>query len=153
MLLDRALGDSLLYMVCLLGHMLEPATSRTARTLFAPNYSATVDPEIFSCTTTRYLLGRHVKISAMALCVYYICRNLTALGVRNALRSVESSIQVQFSRNFFKCRPAKYTMLPVQHTRTQKKRFPCLIFGARTSDLPSKYGKASSIAGEFGDAR
>ena len=52
--------------------------------------------------------------------------------------------------DFFTCRPAKYTALPAQHIRTQKKRFPCLIFGARISNLPSKYGKASSIASEFG---
>ena len=38
-------------------------------------------------------------------------------------------------------------------TKTLKKRFPCLISGARISDLLSKYGKASSIASEFGDAR
>ena len=78
-----------------------------------------------------------------------ICRNLTALGVRNALKSVESSIQV----DFFTCRPAKYTALPVEHTRTLKQRFLCLIFGARISDLFSKYGKASSITSEFGDGR
>ena len=82
--------------------------------------------------------------------MYTFCRNLTALCVRNALRSVESSIQGQFSR--FTCRPAKYTVLPVQHTRTLKKRFACLIFGARTSDMLSKYGKASSITSEYGDA-
>ena len=74
-----------------------------------------------------------------------ICRNLTALGVRNVLQSVGSSI------HFFMCHPAKYTALPVQHTRTQKKRLPCLVFGARISDLPSKYAKASSITSEFGD--
>ena len=50
-----------------------------------------------------------------------ICKNLAALGVRNALWSVESS---QFKsnfriRDFFKCR---YTALPVQHTRIQKKQ-------------------------------
>ena len=59
---------------------------------------------------------------------------------------------LQLKSNFFTCRPAKYTVLPVQHTRTQKKHFPCLIFGARISDLPSKYGKTLSIASEFGDA-
>ena len=44
------------------------------------------------------LIGRHIKISGA--CVYFsnICRNLTALGVRNALQSVESSIQGHFSR-------------------------------------------------------
>ena len=58
------------------------------------------DPEIFSCTTLRYLLGRHLKISG-ALYMYSfsnICMDLTTLGVRNALRSIESFIQVQFSR-------------------------------------------------------
>ena len=55
------------------------------------------DPEIFSCTTSRYLLGRHVKIAG-ALCIHFVIfvGILTAFGVRNALRSVESSIQVQF---------------------------------------------------------
>ena len=44
----------------------EPATSRTAQTLFAPNYSVTVKSSIlnfFSSTTTQYLLGRHLKLS------------------------------------------------------------------------------------------
>ena len=54
-------------------------------------------------------------------------------------------------RDFCTCCPAKYTALPVQHTRTLKKCFPCLIFGARISDLLSKYAKASSVASEFGD--
>ena len=35
-----------------------------------------------------------------------ICRNLTALGVRNVLQNIESSIQVQFSR-FLKV-PSRY---------------------------------------------
>ena len=52
-------------------------------------------------------------------------------------RSVESSSQIT-------CRPAKYTVLPIQHTRTQKKRFPCLILGARIIDLPSKHGLEST---------
>ena len=56
-----------------------------------------------------------------------ICRNLAALGVRNALKRVESSIQV----DFFTCRPAKYTAAPIEHTRTLKQRFPSLIFGTR----------------------
>ena len=68
-----------------------------------------------------------------------ICRTL---GVRNVLQSTESSIQVY--------RPAKYTTLPVQHTRTQKECFPSLILCAKISNLPSKYGKASSIASECG---
>ena len=45
------------------------------------------DPEICSCTTTRYLLGPHSK-----------ALGILSLGTRNALRSVESSIQVKFSR-------------------------------------------------------
>ena len=44
---------------------------------------------MFSCTTTRCLLGQHVT-----LC----CKNLSALGIRNALQSIESSIEVQFSK-------------------------------------------------------
>ena len=79
--------------------------------------------------------------------------NLASLGARNALWGVESSIQVQFSRFLYMGRPAKYTALPVQHTRTQKKHFPCLKFGARISELSSKYGMASSIASEFANAR
>ena len=47
----------------------------------------------------------------------HICRNLTEL---------------QFKSDFFMCRPAKYN---VQHTRTLKKRFPCLIFCARIGNL------------------
>ena len=46
-----------------------------------------------SCTTTRCLLDQHVKISG-TLC----CKNLSALGIRNALQSIEFSIQVQFSK-------------------------------------------------------
>ena len=59
---------------------------------FASNYSVTVKglTLTFSCTTTRCLLGQHVKISG-ALC----CK---ILGIRNALHSIESSIQVQFSK-------------------------------------------------------
>ena len=57
-----------------------------------------------------------------------------------SLWSVESS---NF-RDSFKYCPAKYTALPVQHTRTQKKCLPCLKFGTRISELPLKYGKASS---------
>ena len=52
------------------------------------------DPEILSCTTTRYLLGQ--DIWHFTYTFSNICRNILALGVRNALRSVESSIQVQF---------------------------------------------------------
>ena len=58
-----------------------------------------------------------------------------------------------FSRKKWLGGVESYTELPVKYTRTLKKRFPCLIFGAKISDLLSKYGKASSIAGEFGDAR
>ena len=64
-------------------------------------------------------------------------------------------VNIQFKANFqdfFTCHPGKYTALPVQHTRTQKKLFPCLIFGARISNLASKYGKVSSIVREFGGA-
>ena len=71
-----------------------------------------------------------------------ICRNLTA--------SEAQEMNLQFKSDFFTCRPAEYAALPVQHTKTLKKR---LIFGARIRDLLSKYGKASSIVSEFGDAR
>ena len=47
----------------------EPATSRTAVTLFAPNYSATVNTSILnSCTTTRYLLGQHLDHGLYCIC-------------------------------------------------------------------------------------
>ena len=62
---------------------------------FAPNYSVTIKSLTltFSCTTTRCLLSWHVKRSG-TLC----CKNLSALSIRNALQSIESSIQVQFSK-------------------------------------------------------
>ena len=92
------------------------------------------DPEMFSCTTTWYFQGQHVK-----LCDF--CRDLTALGVRNVLWSIgSSSIQVKFSR-FLTCYSAKYTALPVQHTIPQTKHFCCLIFGTRISNLLLKYAK------------
>ena len=57
------------------------------------------DPEILSCTSSRYLLGQHLEdIWRFMYTFCNICGNLTALGVRNALRSIESSIQVQSSR-------------------------------------------------------
>ena len=50
------------------------------------------DPEFFSCTTTRYLLGRHLEIfGALGI---LLDKNFPSLGIRNALRSVESLIQV-----------------------------------------------------------
>ena len=77
-------------------NLFEPATSCTAQTLCAKllSYCKKFVLEFFSCTTARYLLGQHVKISGA------LCMNLAALGARNALWSVESSIQVQF-RDFF----------------------------------------------------
>ena len=63
-------------------------------------------------------------------------QELTALGIKYVLRSIESSIQVQFLSM------SKYTALPLQHT---KKHFPS---GARVSDLPSKYVKASNLTSE-----
>ena len=40
------------------------------------------NPEFFSCTTTRYLLGQHVKISGAFLCI------LLVIFVRNVLQSM-----------------------------------------------------------------
>ena len=62
---------------------------------FAPNYSVTVKglTLTFSCTTAPCLLGQHIKISG-TLC----CKILSALGIKNALQTIESSIQVQFSK-------------------------------------------------------
>ena len=106
---------------------------------FCGNYLVTIksfDPEITSCTTTRYLLGQHLKIHG-SLCMYTfsnICRNFTALGIRNAPRDIEYSILKSKFGDFFICLPAKYTVLRVQHTGTQKKYF----FGTRMSNLSSK---------------
>ena len=100
----------------------------------------------FSCTTSRHLLGWHMTIWCFMYTFHNICRNLTALGVRNALWSVESS-NPTIKISFFTCHPAKDTALPMQHTRTLKHSL-----GARISDLLSKYEKASSITSQFGEA-
>ena len=56
-----------------------------------------------------------------------------------------------FTRSASVCTRRSFSASGIRLTRTLKKRFPCLIFGARISDLLSKYGKASSIASQFGD--
>ena len=106
-----------------------------------PNYSATAISSILKF----FFLGRHVKISG-ALCILSV-----TLMEFNCFRRKKCVLErmESLSAISFTCCP---TALPVQHARTQKKRFPCLVFGARISDLPSKYGK-SSIASEFGDGK
>ena len=64
--------------------------------------------KFYSCTTAQHFLGRHVKVS---VCILF-SNTCKTLGVRNVLRGVESSLYI--------CFPAKYTVLPVQHTNTQK---------------------------------
>ena len=73
-----------------------------------PNYSTAIKSlilKLFLCTTTRYLLGRDVKMSS-ALCIIYLW-DLPTLGVRNALWSTES-----FNSSPFVYMPCKYTVLP-----------------------------------------
>ena len=61
-----------------------------------------INPEFFSCTTTQYLVGQHLKIFGALhvgiLLLMFIRTCVSALGVRNALRSIDSSIQDQFLR-------------------------------------------------------
>ena len=79
----------------------KPAIRHTARTLFAPNYSATVKGSILNFSLHYYTVFARSALKAIWRFVYTfgnICMNLAALGVRNALWSVESSIQVQFLR-------------------------------------------------------
>ena len=88
----------------------EPATSRTARTPFAPNYSATVMSLILIFFFLHYytLVTKSARKDVLRFVYTLFCKNLTAFGVRNVLRSVESSSNF---RDFFTCRPAKYTFL------------------------------------------
>ena len=75
----------------------EPATTRTARTLFVPNYLATVKKLILIFVLHYYIVFARSAFKAIWRFVYTfsnICMDLAALGIRNALWSVESSIQV-----------------------------------------------------------
>ena len=75
----------------------EPATRRTARTLFAPNYSATVKSSILNFFLHYYTVFARSVLKAIWHFVYTFsnnCMNLAALGIRNALWSIESSIQL-----------------------------------------------------------
>ena len=130
------------------------STSRTTRTLFVPikllGDCKEFDLWIFSLHY--YMVFARSALKGIWPFVYTFSMNLADLGIQNVLWSVESLFKSNF-RDLFKCRSAKFTVLHVQHTRTQKKRFLCLKFGARISELPSKYGKALSIASEFVDAR
>ena len=57
----------------------EPATRRTARTLFAPNYSATV--EFFLHYYTVFARSVLKAIWQFVYTSSNICKNLTALGI------------------------------------------------------------------------
>ena len=77
------------------------------------------NPEIFSFTTIFARSGLR-ELWCFRCTFSNIYKNFPSLGVRNALQSVELSIQVQFSR-FLQVPPCyRYMVLPVQHTRTQK---------------------------------
>ena len=54
------------------------------------------DPEFFSCITSLHLLGWHMKISG-TLCILLVVFVEICFRRKNALWSVESSFQVQFS--------------------------------------------------------
>ena len=89
------------------------------------------NPQKFSGTTTQYLLGRDEEIFGdlcifLAMCTktYRIIQEERALGVHN-LRFVPKFC------DFFSCRPAKYTRLPVQQVKTREKQFPLVKFDAR----------------------
>ena len=81
----------------------------------------------------------HLRNRLINIGSQYHAQIFTCFRCKNTLQSIE----ISNFRDFFKCHPAKYTALLVQHTRTQKYRFSCLIFCARISNLPLKYGKAS----------
>ena len=101
----------------------EPATCRTARTLFAPNYSATVKSSIlnfFLHYCTLFARSAREDIWRFVHTFSKICINLAALGTRNALWSVESIFEISLHAAL---------LIHVQHTRTQKKCFPCLTQG------------------------
>ena len=54
--------------------------------------------EIFLCTVAVFARSARKDIWYFMLTFSNICRNLTALVVRIALRTIESSLQVRFSR-------------------------------------------------------
>ena len=88
------------------------------------------NPQKFSGTTTQYLLGRDEEIFGdlcifLAMCTktYRIIQEERALGMHN-FRFVPKFC------DFFSCRPAKYTRLPVQQVKTREKQFPFVKFDA-----------------------
>ena len=75
-----------------------------------------------SCRDTSSLLKTHLL--AMCTKTYRIVQEERALGMHN-LRFVPKFC------DFFSCRPAKYTRLPVQQVKTREKQFPLVKFDAR----------------------
>ena len=132
---------------------LEPAISHTARTFLHQ-----ITQQLQSVWSWNFSLDYYMIIAG-SVCkdtwhfMYtFICRNSPASSARNALQSIESSttsshtnLQVHCAIRTTYC---EYTALSVQHTRTKKKHFTCLIsyiWCKRRSDLPSKYAKALSL--------
>ena len=115
-----------------------------------PNYSATVKTSILKFFLALFQGTRSGCEDIWDLMYTFsnICRNLNALGVRNALQSIESSIPFSIFLYVPPCVIHCATRTTYQNT---EKHFPCLIFGTRISDPLSKYGKASSITSEFGE--
>ena len=88
-------------------------------------------PSKFSGTNTQYLLGRDEEIFGdlcifLAMCTktYRIIQEERAVDMHN-LRFVPKF------RDFFSCRPAKYTRLPVQQVKTREKQFPFVKFDVK----------------------
>ena len=89
------------------------------------------NPQKLSGTTTQYSLGRDEEIFG-DLCIflatstktYRIIQEEHALGMHN-LHFVPKF------RDFFTCRPAKYTRLPTQQVKTREKQFPFVKFDAK----------------------
>ena len=119
----------------------------------APNYSVTVKSLIliffffFLHNYTVVARLAHKDIWRFVYIFSNICRNLTALGVRNALWSIESSPILEISLNAALLNTLCYPYNTPEHRRNA---FLALYL---ISDLPSKYGKVSSVASEFGNVR
>ena len=116
---------------------------------FAPNYSATVKSSILNFFLHYYIIFARSACKVIRRFMYTfttICRSLAALDASKHRIFNSSPI-------FLTCRPAKYTALPIQHARTcMEETLPCFIFGARMSDLSSKYHKPQAPAVTFRDA-
>ena len=86
--------------------------------------------------------------------VYFLAiftKTYLASAKKNLLRNVQLHFLSKF-RDFFSCCPVKYTGLPMQHFRTQKKRFPFLKFGAKAIEYtvrPSAVTRLHSFCNEY----